>query len=117
MSFGYDQQDMTQHKHSFKIEPFQFEKIPLSTKFKGKYVGFRPAKEFWIVVCELEGFSKISEDGNVQVGRVDFIICSKTEKTLSEILSLKQVHKNKILMLTFKGLSKNGHPIFFHKFI
>ena len=104
MSFGNDQQDMTQHKHSFKIEPFQFEKIPLSTKFKGKYVGFRPAKEFWIVVCELEGFSKISEDGNVQVGRVDFIICSKTEKTLSEILSLKKVHKNKILMFTFKWL-------------
>jgi hypothetical protein len=30
-----------------------------------------------------------SENGNVQIGRIDFIISNKTEKTLSEILSLK----------------------------
>lgn len=106
-----------EHIPTHKLEPSFFKNFQIGTEFIGKLKGFRAAKDYWIGVCELKEIYKKSETGETYYATVDFIICKKSEKTLSDILNLKQLAKEKRLKLTFKGMSTKGFPIFFHEFI
>jgi len=106
-----------EHIPTFKLEPSFFKDVQIGTEFVGKLKGFRAAKDYWIGVCELKEINKKSETGEIYYATVDFIICKKSENTLTGLLSLKQQAKEKSLKLIFKGMTSKGFPIFFHEFI
>ena len=102
---------------TYKLELAFFKDVQVGTEFIGKLKGFRPAKDYWIGVCELMNITEQSENGEKNIGSVDFILCKYSDKTLSDMMNMKQLAKNKRLKLTFKGMSTKGFPIFFHEFI
>lgn len=106
-----------EHLPTYSLDPAFFKDVQIGTEFVGKLKGFRPTKDYWIGVCELKNITKQSETGELYYATVDFIICKKSENTLSGIMGLKQLSKEKRLKLTLKGMTSKGFPIFFHEFI
>lgn len=102
---------------TYKLDSSFFKDVHIGTEFVGKLKGFRAVKDYWIGVCELKEINKKSETGEIYYATVDFIICKKSENTLSGLLSLKQQAKEKSLKLTFKGMTNKGFPILFHELV
>jgi hypothetical protein len=86
------------------------------TEFTGFLHGFRPAKDYWIGVCQLD----VNPDSNlldeIVICVIEFILCKRTEKTMAEIFSLKTENGNRKLKLIYKGMPITGFPLFEYKF-
>ncbi len=104
-------------KPTYKLESSFFQNVSKGTEFFGKLKGFRATKDYWIGTCLLRDVKKISLNGEVVDGCVDFIICEKIEKSFKDLLNLKLKVGEKDLKLTFKGITVNGFPIFFQEFM
>ena len=104
-------------KKIYKLSNQYFENLSIGSIFISKMRGFRPAKDYWIGICQIEDIYEIDENGEKNYAIIDFIFCKRSEKTLTELINLKQkVHDHK-LKLIFKGLTSKGFPVFYHQFI
>jgi len=99
----------------FKVDKTYFDNCPIGKEFSGRYKGFRPTRDYYIGVCEVESISEKLEDGTIIFGSIDFIL-RKKDISFMEMFELGKELKNKKLTLIFKGFSQKGYPVFFHKF-
>ena len=103
-------------KSTIKLDNNFFSICTPEAEFTGFFNGFRPTKDYWIGVCQLDKnpFSTQVDENNSY--SIDFIICRRKEKTMEEIFNLKTENQNRKLKLIYKNTSKKAYPFFEYKF-
>lgn len=102
---------------TYKLEPSFFKDVDVGTEYTGKLKGFRPAKDYWIGVCNLKDITKQTDTEDILLAAVEFIYCKKPDNTLNDLLNLKQQVRDIEIKLTLKGFTRKGYPIFYHNFV
>lgn len=104
----------------FEVDKSYFQNSPINAEFRGKMKEFRFAgkSEIYIIgICSTNSITKTLDDGTVIYGKIPFVLGKKKDITVKGVVDLIQKEAENELILTFKGFTKNGYPIFHHSFV